>query len=345
LLASSLWFAATIPRGAAAHAGAQARVTPPFAETSPAALKDAESRQRDYRLAADPGGLAPVDSPKRTRRFDRSRQLATAKFSEPGGTMTLREPASERSAPGAERSALGQPDMDAAGTELRRSQADAEQRLPQARMDIWSDAAWLRPIGFAVLASLLLGWVALVQRKARLHAIANLSKLARFTRAFGLAQGMMRGKDGRISFWGEGDEQLYGYTADQALGRLSHDLLATEFDRPLREIEADLLRDGRWQGVLLQQHRDGSTLHVMTHWVLYRGEHGEADAVIEVHRDITSLRRVEALLHTIIETAPALIYAKDRQGRMLIANKAALELIGVLTRKGPKHDIGFRLTS
>jgi PAS domain S-box-containing protein len=34
------------------------------------------------------------------------------------------------------------------------------------------------------------------------------------------------------------------------------------------------------------------------------------------------------LLRNIIETAPGLIYAKDRQGRMLIANSATLELIG-----------------
>ena len=41
-----------------------------------------------------------------------------------------------------------------------------------------------------------------------------------------------------------------------------------------------------------------------------------------------SLERTAGLLRTIIETAPGLIYAKDLHGRMLIANNAALDLIG-----------------
>jgi PAS domain S-box-containing protein len=40
------------------------------------------------------------------------------------------------------------------------------------------------------------------------------------------------------------------------------------------------------------------------------------------------VRRASALLRAIIETAPGLIYAKDVAGRMLIANSAALNLIG-----------------
>ena len=39
-------------------------------------------------------------------------------------------------------------------------------------------------------------------------------------------------------------------------------------------------------------------------------------------------QRSDAMLRTILETAPGVIYAKDRQGRMLLANAAALELIG-----------------
>jgi PAS domain S-box-containing protein len=40
------------------------------------------------------------------------------------------------------------------------------------------------------------------------------------------------------------------------------------------------------------------------------------------------LRQTVRLLRTIIETAPGVIYAKDREGRMLIANSAALDLVG-----------------
>jgi PAS domain S-box-containing protein len=39
-------------------------------------------------------------------------------------------------------------------------------------------------------------------------------------------------------------------------------------------------------------------------------------------------QQTEALLRTILETAPALIFAKDLQGRMLIANEPVMALIG-----------------
>jgi PAS domain S-box-containing protein len=39
-------------------------------------------------------------------------------------------------------------------------------------------------------------------------------------------------------------------------------------------------------------------------------------------------RQADALLRTIVEAAPGLIYAKDRDGRFLVANKAAIDLFG-----------------
>lgn len=50
----------------------------------------------------------------------------------------------------------------------------------------------------------------------------------------------------------------------------------------------------------------------------------------ETKLQVSSLKEEQsnALLRTIVESAPGLIYAKDKAGRMLLANRAALELIG-----------------
>jgi PAS domain S-box-containing protein len=57
--------------------------------------------------------------------------------------------------------------------------------------------------------------------------------------------------------------------------------------------------------------------------------------VIGTMRDVTEARhaeqerhRADGLLRTIIATAPGMIYAKDRQGRMLLANAPVLDLCG-----------------
>jgi PAS domain S-box-containing protein len=56
----------------------------------------------------------------------------------------------------------------------------------------------------------------------------------------------------------------------------------------------------------------------------------EARDLVERQLRETERERAQthALLHTIVESAPSLIYAKDRDGRMLLANPPALALIG-----------------
>jgi PAS domain S-box-containing protein len=69
---------------------------------------------------------------------------------------------------------------------------------------------------------------------------------------------LVRDARDRILEWNRAAEQMYGYTREEALGRVSHDLLRTEFSDPLPEILEVLLRDGRWSGELIHASRTGS---------------------------------------------------------------------------------------
>ena len=61
----------------------------------------------------------------------------------------------------------------------------------------------------------------------------------------------MRDPIQRILSWSRGAERLYGWTAQEALGHISHTLLQTRFPTNRLAIEAQLERDGQWEGELV----------------------------------------------------------------------------------------------
>jgi PAS domain S-box-containing protein len=158
-------------------------------------------------------------------------------------------------------------------------------------------------------------------------------------RLLDLANVMVRGLDGRVAFWSSGMERLYGWARGQAVGRVSHDLLRTEFPRPLGEIEAELLREGRWEGELRHTRRDGSRVVVASQWVLHRPEEGGPPIVLEVNNDITGQKAAEADLREseeryrfLFERTLAGVLLTRGDGAILDGNDAAARIFGVASR-------------
>ncbi len=92
---------------------------------------------------------------------------------------------------------------------------------------------------------------------------------------------MTRSIEGRINFWNHSAEELYGWRKEEAIGRVSHDLLQTQFPKPLEEIESELVRNSRWEGKLVHTNRDGAPVVVESRWSLELK--GELGAVVEIN--------------------------------------------------------------
>ena len=111
-----------------------------------------------------------------------------------------------------------------------------------------------------------------------------------------LAPFLGRDQAGAIRFWSEGATRLYGWSAAEALGHSSHQLLRTESDTPAADIEAALLREGSWQGDLRRITKEGRRIIVNSHKVLRRAADGTPGLILAVDTDVTSHRATEAAL-------------------------------------------------
>src|ERR1700681_4137008 len=89
----------------------------------------------------------------------------------------------------------------------------------------------------------------------------------------------------RITYWNKSASELYGYSREEAMGRVSHELFRTEFPEPLERITEQLQQDNRWTGELIHRHKDGSRIVVASRWALDRDGRGHQKRVLETNND------------------------------------------------------------
>lgn len=139
--------------------------------------------------------------------------------------------------------------------------------------------------------------------------------------------------DGPIEFWNTGAEELYGFAPEEAVGRSSHALLQTKFPVEFAELRSRLRGERRWSGELHHTCKDGREVIVDTRMQLL----GD-DTVLEVNRDITERKRVEAELRdteqrlrylgSIVDNSDDAIVSKNLDGIITSWNKGAERIFG-----------------
>lgn len=139
----------------------------------------------------------------------------------------------------------------------------------------------------------------------------------------------------RIVYWNRGATEIYGWSAAEACGRVSHELLSTTFPLALVEIREELSRRGRWEGELTHRCKNGAEALVLSRWVLMRDDEGHPVGVLEINTDVTARRaaeeaqrEVESHFRAVFEHAAIGICRVDPEGIVLAANPALERMLG-----------------
>jgi PAS domain S-box-containing protein len=139
----------------------------------------------------------------------------------------------------------------------------------------------------------------------------------------------------RVTYWNKAAWELYGYTREEALGRVTHELMHTEFPEPLESINEQLHRDDRWTGELIHRKKDGTQITVVSRWALDRDAQGNPRSILETNNDITQQKRTEKALReseerfrAIVETTPECVNLVAADGTLLHMNPSGLKMVG-----------------
>jgi PAS domain S-box-containing protein len=107
---------------------------------------------------------------------------------------------------------------------------------------------------------------------------------------------LVRDRNEIITYWNRAAETLYGWTKEEAIGKLPDELLSTVFPLPREQLQQIFLREGYWEGELVHTRRDGTEIVVASRWTLGRDDAGNPFATLETNNDITQRKRAEELL-------------------------------------------------
>jgi diguanylate cyclase (GGDEF)-like protein/PAS domain S-box-containing protein len=145
---------------------------------------------------------------------------------------------------------------------------------------------------------------------------------------------------GIVTYWNLAAERLYGWRAQEAIGRPASELIVAETHRSVgAEIVASLSAGGSWSGEFPVQRRDGTRfVALVTDSGIY-DEAGQLDGIVGVSTDITALkqaesaqREVERQLRTVVDNSPVVLVSFDREGTITLAEGRDMQSLGLPTR-------------
>jgi PAS domain S-box-containing protein len=104
---------------------------------------------------------------------------------------------------------------------------------------------------------------------------------------------MVRDIDGRIQFWNRGAQAIYGWTSDEAIGKVASKLLFTNSEKYDLAHQC-IMETGGWSGEHYQIRKDGTQVIVASRWTLLSDQDGVPQCMLVINSDITEQKKMES---------------------------------------------------
>lgn len=132
-----------------------------------------------------------------------------------------------------------------------------------------------------------------------------------------------------IRTWNRGAETMYGWTADEVIGRPVSAVIPTNYPRQDRQQVLQQFRaHGYWQGEVVQRRKDGRTIEVLCTSTIVHDQDGQPSGVVAMNRDISQWVSAEADVRLLQSAAHAISAAPDFHTALQAALRTICEATG-----------------
>ena len=119
-------------------------------------------------------------------------------------------------------------------------------------------------------------------------------------------------KDMMIQSWNHGAEQIYGWKAEEVIGKFGGGSLRVGFPGNDREsIFIELEKTGAWKGEVIHKKKDGSSIYLLSSTSYLHDESGNLLGIITINKDISEVVQLEKAKNAVYRISELALVSRD----------------------------------